>query len=42
VADRGMFDPGFRRRVTYRTPSGVTDVNIRRYRPIRNRKPGDD
>lgn len=37
VADRGIFDPGFRRQVTYRTPSGLAEVNIRRYRPIRKR-----
>ncbi len=42
VADRGMFDPGFRRQVTYRTPSGVTEVRLRRYRPLRNRKKQDD
>jgi anti-anti-sigma factor len=38
VADRGVFDPGFRRQVTYRTPSGITEVRLRRYRPVRNKK----
>ena len=39
IADHGIFDTGLSRRVTYRTPSGMNEVNIRRFRPSRrNRK----
>ncbi|MEK9753192.1 MAG: hypothetical protein VW338_08290 [Rhodospirillaceae bacterium] len=41
VADKGIFDPGVKRRVTYRTPSGVSEAGVRRYRPGRRRGGGE-
>jgi SulP family sulfate permease len=39
VANHGLFDPGPHRRVTYRTPSGETEVEVRHHRPGRRRRP---
>jgi len=41
IADHGTFDKGFHRHVTYRTPSGIAEVNIRRFRPARKRRAGN-
>jgi SulP family sulfate permease len=38
LADHGVFDTGFSRHVTYRTPSGVTQVAVRRFRPSRRKR----
>jgi len=38
IAARGTFDTGFHRHVTYRTPSGHAEVDVRRFRPVRKRK----
>lgn len=37
VAARGAFDPGVKRRVTYRTPSGTAEAAVRRFRAGRKR-----
>ncbi len=40
IADHGKFDTSGSRRVTYRTPSGVEEVNVRRFRPSRRKRKG--
>jgi hypothetical protein len=38
VCERGAFDPSVKRHISYRTPSGISEAEVRRYRPGRKQK----
>ena len=38
VCERGAFDPSVKRHISYRTPSGISEAEVRRYRPGRKQR----